>query len=380
MRSPAKGMNVKMKLSYFMMPLHDIAKPYAQQLAEDADAVLLADELGFSEAWCGEHFSSGAELITSPLMFFASLLPRTRNLTFATGVACLPHHHPAVYAGHAAMFDHLSGGRLIFGVGPGGLQSDFELFGTEDKNRMEMLAESLETIIKLWTSKPPYDIRGKYWNSCIQKWHMDDVGLGWMAPVLQRPHPPIAITASSPNSGSLKVAGKRGWLPVTANFIGAWSVKTHWQVYEAAARQAGHEVTRDNWRVARSVYVAPTDDEAERFVKQPKGAFDYYFWYLYTLWDRGGIKGAYVPAPGMTADQLTSHEMLRDDYVIWGSPQTVAQKLLAFREEVGHFGNLLLAAHDWTDKAAMRRSMTLMAREVMPAVNRAIGESEQAAA
>jgi alkanesulfonate monooxygenase SsuD/methylene tetrahydromethanopterin reductase-like flavin-dependent oxidoreductase (luciferase family) len=375
----AQKKDKEMKLSYFMMPLHSTQKPYPQQLAEDAEAILLADELGFAEAWCGEHFSSSAELITSPLMFFASLLSQAKKITFATGVACLPHYHPAVYAGHAAMFDHLSNGRFIFGIGPGGLQSDFELFGTDDKNRMEMLGESIDTIIKLWTSPPPYNIQGKHWTTKIEKWHMEDVGMGHMAPVLQRPHPPIAITASSPNSGSLKAAGKRGWLPVSANFIGPWSVKTHWQVYEEAAEKAGHVVSRENWRIARSIYVAETDAEAEAFVKQAQGAFDYYYWYLYTLWDRGGLKGAYVPQPGMPAEALNSHTILRDNYVIWGSPATVARKLLEFREEVGHFGNLLMAAHDWTDKVKMRRSMTLMAQQVMPTVNKAIGVVAQAA-
>jgi alkanesulfonate monooxygenase SsuD/methylene tetrahydromethanopterin reductase-like flavin-dependent oxidoreductase (luciferase family) len=244
---------------------------------------------------------------------------------------------------------------------------------------MEMLGESIDTIIKLWTSPPPYNIQGKHWTTKIEKWHMEDVGMGHMAPVLQRPHPPIAITASSPNSGSLKAAGKRGWLPVSANFIGPWSVKTHWQVYEEAAEKAGHVVSRENWRIARSIYVAETDAEAEAFVKQAQGAFDYYYWYLYTLWDRGGLKGAYVPQPGMPAEALNSHTILRDNYVIWGSPATVARKLLEFREEVGHFGNLLMAAHDWTDKVKMRRSMTLMAQQVMPTVNKAIGVVAQAA-
>lgn len=362
-----------MKLSLFMMPLHDPNKDYHTQLTEDTEAFLLADELGFAEAWCGEHYSSSTELITSPLIFFANLLGRTKQIKFATGVACLPHYHPAVVAGHIAMFDHLSEGRLIFGIGPGGLQSDFELFETLEEDRMAMLRESIDTILEIWESGPPYNIQGKYWTTKIEQWHMDDVGLGHMAKPYQKPHPPIAITASSPYSGSLKGAGRRGWLPVSANFIGVWSLKTHWDVYAEEAEKAGHKVDREDWRVARSIYVGESDKEAEAFVKEKGGSLDYYYWYLYTLWDRGGIKGAYVPHPDMKAEDLTSHEQLRDNYVIHGSPETVAEKLLAIRDEVGHFGNLLLAGHDWVEPEKMKRSMRLMAEEVMPAVNKAIG-------
>ena len=104
-----------MDYGYFMMPLHHTSKEYHQTLNEDIDAIVLADKLGFSEAWVGEHYSSAVEQITSPLMFHANLINRTKNIKFATGVMCLPQYHPAVQAGQAAMFDHLSNGRFIMG-------------------------------------------------------------------------------------------------------------------------------------------------------------------------------------------------------------------------------------------------------------------------
>ena len=97
-------------------------------------------------------------------MFHANLINRTKNIKFATGVMCLPQYHPAVQAGQATMFDHLSNGRFIMGVGPGGLLSDFELFGVLDKDRMEMMEESLRMILELWGTEPPYKIQGKHWN------------------------------------------------------------------------------------------------------------------------------------------------------------------------------------------------------------------------
>jgi alkanesulfonate monooxygenase SsuD/methylene tetrahydromethanopterin reductase-like flavin-dependent oxidoreductase (luciferase family) len=369
-----------MKLSLFMMPLHNPSKPFHQALEEDTEAFLLADELGFHEGWCGEHFSCSTEAIASPLMFFASIAHRTKQIRFCSGVACLPQFHPAIYAGHAALFDHLTKGRFVFGIGMGGLQSDMEMFDTLDKDRASMLRESIDTILTLWTTDPPYDIKGKHWNTRIKEWTIDELGLGHFVRPYQQPHPPIAVTGSSPNSGSLKGAGKRGWIPVSANFVGGWAVKSHWLTYEEAARSAGHQVTREIWRVARSIHVGETDDAAERFVKTKDSPYDHYYWYLHTLWSRGGILGTYTPRPGQTAADVPDHTVLRNAYVIWGSPATVTRKLLEFREEVGHFGNLLLTGHDWTDAPAMRASMSRMAREVMPAVNRAIGGTDADAA
>ncbi len=215
-----------MNLSYFMMPLHGLEKDYHQQLLEDKEAIILADELGFAEAWVGEHYSSGLESITSPLMFLANLIPRTKQIKLATGVICMPQYHPATIAGQAAMFDHLCDGRFILGVGPGGLPSDFELFGTMDADRNEMFVESIDTVLKYWSTEPPYNFEGKYWKSKIENWTVPELKLGYMVKPLQQPHPPIAVSAMSPHSGSMKLAGRRGWQPVSANFIGVWSVKS----------------------------------------------------------------------------------------------------------------------------------------------------------
>ena len=117
-----------MRLGFFMMPVHPPGRPLHAMLAEDTEKSLVADRLGFEELWLGEHFSATSEPIPSPLMFMAGLVPRTKNLRFGTGVICLPHHDPVIVAAEVAQFDHMSEGRLMLGVGPGGLLSDFELF------------------------------------------------------------------------------------------------------------------------------------------------------------------------------------------------------------------------------------------------------------
>ena len=358
-----------MDYGYFMMPLHHTSKEYHQTLEEDIDAIVLADKLGFSEAWVGEHYSSAVEQITSPLMFHANLINRTTNIKFATGVMCLPQYHPAVQAGQAAMFDHLSNGRFIMGVGPGGLLSDFELFGVLDKDRMEMMEESLRMILELWGTEPPYKIKGKHWNIDMKEWTHHDIKLGYVPKPLQQPHPPIAISAMSPYSGSLKFAGRNGYIPVSANFIATWSVATHWPAYCAGAKESSLTPDYHKWRVARSIVVADSDAEAEEFIKQKSGAFDYYYEYLFSIFNKADFKGPFVINKDDDPSKLT-HEMLRDACVISGSPETVSEAILNLMNEIGDFGTILYAAHDWTDKNMMIRSMELFANEVMPRVNR----------
>jgi alkanesulfonate monooxygenase SsuD/methylene tetrahydromethanopterin reductase-like flavin-dependent oxidoreductase (luciferase family) len=108
-----------MRFGMFMMPVHPSDRPFWSTLEEDTEKSLLADQLGFDELWLGEHFSASTEPIPSPLMFFANLLPRTKNVTFGTAVINLPNHHPAIVAAEAAQFDHMSKGRFMLGVGPG---------------------------------------------------------------------------------------------------------------------------------------------------------------------------------------------------------------------------------------------------------------------
>ena len=157
-----------MKLGLFMMPLHDPNRNYTKVLREDREAILLAEKLGFEEAWVGEHYSAATEPITDPLQFMATLIPVTKSIRLGTSVINLPQHHPAQVAGNCAMFDHLCEGRFVMGIGAGGLGSDFELFKVTDKDRSEMMVESIETIHKIWASDPPYRIPGKYWDVTIE--------------------------------------------------------------------------------------------------------------------------------------------------------------------------------------------------------------------
>lgn len=366
-----------MKLSLFMMPIHDVDRDYHAGLMEDVEACVYADQLGYSEVWIGEHYTSSSEQITSPMLFLSNIAAQTKQIKLCTGVICLPQYHPAVTAGQAAMFDHLTKGRFIMGVGPGGLPPDFEIFDTMESDRNAMMAEAIDIIREIWSSGPPYKFNGKFWQFELKDWIHDDIGLGHMCKPYQQPHPPFAISAMSPFSGSVRYAAKMGFIPISANFIGNWSVASHWKVYAEECEKNGNTADPEIWRVARNIHVAETDAEAEAFVKQKRGSFDWYYEYLYKIFERAKMKGPFVVNKGDDPEALT-HEALRDNYSIYGSPDTVVEKLLAFREEVGHFGTLMHVAQDWTDKDVMKNSMSLLANEVMPKFNAAIGAKDAA--
>src|ERR1700735_1630716 len=132
-----------MKLGFFTMPIHPLDKDWRTSLKEDREAFLLADQLGFTEAYVGEHATDRAENITSSIAFLAWIAAATKQIRLGTGTLNMPNTHPASVAASMAMLDHMLDGRLIFGISPGGLFSDAELFGNLDANRTEMLRAAL---------------------------------------------------------------------------------------------------------------------------------------------------------------------------------------------------------------------------------------------
>ena len=183
------------KLGMFTMPFHHPDREYSAILEEDQEAIVLADRLGFTEAFVGEHFSSWSERITSPLIFFATLIPRTTQIRFGTGVINLPQLHPATVAAHAAMFDQLCRGRFIMGIGPGGLVSDLEMFDVgQAELRPQMVIESIDTVLKLWAQDPPYEIDGRFWKISLKNGIWPEFKVGYVPRPYQQPHPPIALS------------------------------------------------------------------------------------------------------------------------------------------------------------------------------------------
>ena len=208
-----------MNLGFFTMPIHPLDKDWRLSLKEDREAFLLADELGFTEAYVGEHVTDQAENITSCIAFIAWIAAATKTIRLGTGTVNMPNTHPATVAASVAMLDHMLDGRLILGISPGGLLSDAELFGNLDADRNAMFLESINQVLDIWAGEAPYDFRGRYWNLTTQRTLIKDIGQGVIARPLQRPHPPIVVTAVAPFSKGVTEAAARGWDPISANFL-----------------------------------------------------------------------------------------------------------------------------------------------------------------
>lgn len=366
-----------MKLGFFTMPIHPMDKDWRQCLREDREAFLLADELGFVEGYAGEHVTDKAENITSCMAFVAWLAAATKNIKLGTGTINLPNAHPAAVAGTVAMLDHMLDGRFIMGISPGGLLSDAEVFGNLDADRNAMFVEGINTVLKIWESEPPYNIEGKYWKISTERTLYKEIGQGYIPKPLQRPHPPIVVTAVAPFSKGVAEAAARGWDPISANFLMPVWAKSHWPSYVEGCERAGRKADPANWRVAKSVFVADDLATAKRYAMDPNGPYVSYYRSLYTKLKKNGRINLFKTYRDQPDDEVTL-DFVCEKLIIWGTPDKVADDILALREEVGDFGTLLYAGKDWKDYELGRRSMILSAEKVLPLVNAALPRAEAA--
>ncbi len=359
-----------MKLGFFTMPIHPLDKDWRTSLREDQEAFVLADELGFVEGYVGEHATDRAENITSCSLFIATLAQATKNIRLGTGTVNLPNSHPAAVASQVAMLDHLLDGRFNFGISPGGLLSDAEIFGNLDANRNEMFLECINHILRIWESEPPYNIEGKYWTITTEKTFIPEIGQGFVPKPLQKPYPPVIVTAVAPFSKGVTEAAARGWDPISANFLMPQWVKSHWPKYVEGCERAGRKADPANWRVARSIFVAEDEATAREYAMGPDSPYRYYYKQILTKMKKGGRIELFKTSRDQPDDEVTL-EFVLDKLVTYGTPDKVADELVAFQEDVGEIGTMLYAGHDWKDRDLARRSMVLLSEKVLPRVNAA---------
>ena len=370
-----------MRLGYFTMPVHPMHRDWVQTLQEDREAIILADKLGFYDAFMGEHLTDACENITNSMMFQASLIPETRQIRLATGTANLSHMHPVLIAVQAAMFDHLAQGRFILGVSPGALTSDAEALGILEEDRNKMFAEAIDVILAIWEGEPPYniDLPGNRYKVSTARTMTLDLGVGYMGKPYQKPRPEIVGTVVAPFSPGVVLMGKRDFHPLSANFLLSQHLKSHWENYCKGKAEAGAEAKIADWRVARAIFVHDDDKVAARYGRYDDNSpYRFYFHQMRAKMKRGKRLYVFKSYKDQPDDEITLDYVL-DHCVIYGSVNRVVDCILALREETGDFGELVYAGMDWVDPALNKRSMQLMAEEVIPRVNAAIGKSAAAA-
>jgi alkanesulfonate monooxygenase SsuD/methylene tetrahydromethanopterin reductase-like flavin-dependent oxidoreductase (luciferase family) len=371
-----------MRLGYFTMPVHPMNRDWSQTLREDREAIILADKLGFHDAFVGEHLTDACENITNSMLFQATLIHDTRQIRLATGTTNLAQMHPVLIAVNAAMFDHLSQGRFIMGVSPGALTSDCEAIGILDEDRNRIFAEAIDVILAIWERDPPYDIDfpDNRFKVGFARTAALELGIGILAKPLQKPRPEIVGTVVAPFSPGVVLMGKRDFHPLSANFLLAQHLKSHWTNYAKGKAEVGQKANVADWRVARTIFVADDDKTARRYGREDaRSPYKFYFSQMRAKMKRGGRLYVFKSHKDQPEDEITE-DFVMDNCVTYGSVNKVVDEILKLREETGDFGELVYAGMDWVDPALGKRSMQLMAEEVMPRVNAAIGKQASAAA
>lgn len=353
-----------MRTGFFTMPSHPPERDLREGYEFDLQCIRWADELGFEEGWVGEHHTAPWEPHPAPDLMVIEGLRQTKNIRLGPGGFLLPYHHPAELANRIAQMDHLAQGRLNFGVAASGLPSDWQMFnvdGMSGQNR-EMTREALEIILRMWGDEEEFDHVGKYW-------HVTKPApmFGFLKPhlkPLQLPHPPIGVAGLSKNSDTLKLAGERGFIPMSLNLNPAY-VGSHWDSVVEGALRTGRTPDRNDWRMVREVFVAETDAEAWRLsVEGPMGRMMRE--YFLPLLSNFGFLEFLKHHPDVPDSDVTVEYCAEHNWLI-GSPQTVKDKIEKVYEEVGGFGSLLVFCFDYADQPEQwHQSLGMLSQEVMP--------------
>ncbi len=354
-----------MKLGALLMPSHPPERSMREGQLADLEELERLDRLGYTEAWIGEHFTAPWEPCPAPDLLIAQALQRTERIRLGPLGHLLPYHHPVELAHRVAYLDHMAEGRYQLGVGISALPSDRELFalGDEFGRNRRMTFEALDLMTRLWLHGDG-DTEGEFWSmGAVQS---DIAGLGYHVTPLQQPHPPIAIAGMTQGSANHRLAGERGYIPVSLS-IGPDPEETakHWDTVAEGAAAVGRVADRNDWRVVRDVYVAPTDAEArELAIEGMMGRC----WREFLLPVYLGLGlGPLLKTEPSIPDEAIDLEYLADHIWLVGSPETVAESISELQSKTGGFGTLLSVAYDATaERAEWERSERLLIEEVLP--------------
>ena len=356
-----------MHVGYFVDPIHPAGSDFTKTIHDDLDQIVTLDKLGYTEAWTAEHFTAAWENIPSPELFIAQAIAMTENIKLGTGVTCLPNHNPFHLAHRIAQLDHQAKGRFMWGVGSGATPLDFQVFGIDPaSDELSALTwETLDMVLRIWDGLEPGTYESKWWKFTMPE-PIDELGFYVHMKPYQKPHPPIAAAGLSPRSDTLIKAGERDWIPLSANFP-ANTVKTQWEVYAEASRNAGHTPNRADWRICRDVFVADTTEEAREIAMNGVMARDFVVYFRQVMDKLGFLK--HVKIDPDTPDEDIDLEYMVDNIWMVGSAQEVANKIRKLHDDTGGFGTLLVWSHEWEPYDKWVHSMTLLAEEVIPSLS-----------
>ena len=243
-----------MKFGLFtIVPWHETFTQQ-QALSEALEQIELADQLGIDEVWLGEHRFSRHGLLSGIWSFLGTVVGRTKDIRIGTAVIVLPLHNPILVAEEVAMLDVMSGGRLNLGIGAGYQQQEFDGIGVDIDTSRDRFAEAVDVMIRAWTEEK-LTYHGQFT-------HVDDL---WVLPKpVQKPYPPL-FQAVSTSPASVEFAASRKIQVIAGgptDIMGqAPQVIKLWR---EKMEEHGHEHAHLDPPMSKSIYVAPTMEEAEQ--------------------------------------------------------------------------------------------------------------------
>jgi len=339
-----------MRFGIFAAPFHPHDQNPTLHFQSDLDLVVRLDELGYDEAWIGEHHSGGWEMVGSPELFCAVAAERSKHIKLCTGVVSLPYHHPFMVADRIVQLDHLTRGRIKFGVGPGALANDAHMMGIDHMQMRRMMEESLEAIVALLRDEEPVN-RESDWFQLV------DARL--QHGPYQREGIPMAVAATVSPAGP-RCAGRFGigLLSMSASSAAGFdALETHRSIWQAKAEEYGQPFDTDQWALAAPMYVAETREQAMKDVE-----YGIYPWVDYFM--------NVLSLPLLPNDEPDPRKwpekMVESGAAVIGTPDDAIEQIRRLEEKTGGFGCYLILANDWASPQRSHASYELIARHVFP--------------
>ena len=342
-----------MRFGAFLAPHHPIGENPMLQLQSDLEFVQHLDNLGFDEFWCGEHHSTGWEVIASPELFLAAAAERTQRIKLGTGVISLPYHHPFMVAQRLVQLDYQSRGRVIFGSGPGALPSDAHTLGLDPMLLRSRQDEAIGIIKRLFSGER-FSYESEWFTLRDAKLQLRPLQEN-MEFVVASTFTPSGMTLSGKyETGVISIGGMASQ--------GLKSLARQWEFAEESALKHGTAIDRKNWRILMSWHIAESRDQAREEAKDGL-----------LIHNNEYTTRALRPDDGQifkTADEAVDAVAFSGvGNAVIGTPDDLINKIQEMIDVTGGFGAVIGFAHDWANRENTKNSWDLVARYVIPEIN-----------
>ncbi len=345
---------VDLRFGAFLAPHHPIGEHPVLQFQSDLAFVEQLEQLGYDEFWCGEHHSTGWEMIASPELFLAAAAERTSRIMLGTGVVSLPYHHPYMVAQRIVQLDYQSRGRVIFGSGPGALPSDAHTMGIDPMVQRDRQDEAMGVIRRLFRGEEPFSYESEWFK-------LKDAKLQLLP--LQKDIEFAVASIVSPSGMTLAGKHEAGVLSIgSMSSAGIRALPTQWGFAEESAAKHGTTVDRKNWRIVLSWHIAETREKAREEARDGLMKHNN----EYTVGTLAGGEGVIYKTPDDAVDGVAFADV---STAVIGTPDDLVDRIRQMLELTGGFGTVIGFVHDWANRENTARSWDMVARYVIPEVN-----------